>query len=149
MVASNKDIPSSLWYSTNSTGYEVGGGRDVLILAPDLSLPHPEAVPRRPGQLTQEDRLKLQSQGLPPDCQCELDIVKGRYELDSNLMITEIMFRHLLTKKQVTQHIEQLLNTTQNDGGKKINCCQWQQDFIYAYILQFYQYSCTILYWIW
>ena len=59
--------------------YSVGGGRDILILAPDLSLPHPEAVARRPGQLTQEDKLKLLSQGVFPVPHNELDIIKARY----------------------------------------------------------------------
>ena len=52
-------IPSRLWYRTDTTDYGTGGGRDVLIIAPDLFFPYPEAVARRPGQLTEEDKLKL------------------------------------------------------------------------------------------
>ena len=101
--------------------YNAIGGRDVLILAPDLSLPHPEAVPRRPGQLTQEDKLKLQSQGLPPDlCHNELAITKARYELDKMCKIVEVKSGKLLSQEEAIENIAHLLNTTQNDGGKEI-----------------------------
>ena len=56
-AAVETSIPSRLWYSTGTIDYGAGGGRDVLIIAPDLPLPHPEAVARRPGQLTEEDKL--------------------------------------------------------------------------------------------
>ena len=29
-------VPSNLWYSTGTTRYDAGGGRDVLIIVPDL-----------------------------------------------------------------------------------------------------------------
>ena len=118
-TASNKKAPStSLWYRTDTIEYTVGGGRDVLILAPDLSLSHPEAVARRPGQLTEEDKLKLQSQGLPHDCQNELDITRARYELDKRCNIVEIKLGKSPSQDEIIQSIEHLLNTTQNDGGK-------------------------------
>ena len=101
--------------------YAAIGGRDVLILAPDLSLPHPEDVPRRPGQLTQEDKLKLQSQGLPPDsCHNELDITKARYELNKERKIIEVKSGQSLSREEVIENIAHLFNTTQNDGGKEI-----------------------------
>ena len=98
--------------------YSAGGGRDALIIAPDLSLPQPEAVARRSGQLTEEDKLKLQRQGLPPDCQDELDIIKARYEFNKEYTIVEVKSRQLLSREEVLENIAQLLNTIQNDGGK-------------------------------
>ena len=89
-----------------------------MILAPGLSLPHPEAVARRPGQLTEEDKLKLQSQGVSPDCHNEVGIIMARYKLDNNLKIVDVKLGRLLTHKDVIQCIECLLNTTQNDGGE-------------------------------
>ena len=98
--------------------YNAIGGREFLILAPDLSLPHPEVVPRRPGQLTQEDKLKLQSQGLPPDsCHNELAITKARYELDKMCKIVEVKSGKSLSQ-EVVENIAHVFNTTQNDGGK-------------------------------
>ena len=123
-ASSNSEVPSRLWNSNGGTLYGAGGGRNVLILAPDLSLSHPEAVPRRPGQLTQGDKLKLQSQGLPPDsCHNELDIIKARYELNKGCKIVEVKSGQSLSQKEVIENIAHLLNTTQNDGGKEIRLC--------------------------
>ena len=121
-AAGSSEVPSRLWHNLSGrVKYGAAGGRDVLILAPDLSLPHPEAEPRRPGQLTQEDKLKLQSQGLPPDsCHDELDIMKARYELDKMGKMFEVKLGQSLSREEVIENIAHLLNTTQNDGGKEI-----------------------------
>ena len=111
-------MPGRLWYSTGRMRHNAAGGREVLILAPDLSLPHPEAVPRRSGQLTQEDKLGLLSQGLPPDCQNELEITKAKYELGKIYTLVEVKSGQSLSQIEVLDNIDQLLNTTQNDGGK-------------------------------
>ena len=109
-------IPSRMWRSTDVTDYQVAGGRDVLIIAaPDPFLHHLEAVARRPGQLTEEDKLMLKRQGVYPYYQ-ELDIVKARYELDKKHNNIEVKSRHL-SQKSVIGRICNLLNTTQNDGG--------------------------------
>ena len=84
-------IPSRLGYRTGTTDYGMGGDRDVLILAPDLSLSHSEAVARRPAQLTEEDKLELQKQGLPSDSyHNELTIPQAQYELDKQCRIVGI-----------------------------------------------------------
>ena len=112
-------VPSRLWDSRGGTvRYGALGGRDVLILAPDLSLPHPETVARRPSQLTEEDKLKLQSQGLPTNCQDEQTLIKARYKLDKEYKIVEIKSGQSLSQDNVLESIVHLLNTTQNDGGK-------------------------------
>ena len=98
----------------------MGGSRDILIVAPDPSLPHPEAVARRPGQLTEEDKLKLQSQGLPPDCLNELDIVGTRCKLDKECKIVGVKMGQSLSKEEITKSITYLLSTTTNDGGRWI-----------------------------
>ena len=96
--------------------FNAAGGRDVLIIAPDLSLPHPEAVARRPGQLTEEDKLTLQSQGLPPDCQNELAIIEARCKLDKRLEIAGIV---KISRGDIIEYILHLLTTTKNNGGKQ------------------------------
>ena len=112
------EVPGRLWHKTAVIRYAAGGGRDILILAPDLSLPHPEAVARRPGQLTQEDKLWLLNQGLPPEAQNELDIIKARYRQDKDCSVVKIKSRWSISYKEVLGSIENLLNTTENDGGK-------------------------------
>ena len=113
MFQATVEVPSSLWSRTGTTDYGAGGGRDVLILAPDLSLPHPEAVARRPGQLT---KLKLQRQGVPPDYQSELEIMKARYKLDKKKKVVRVESEKLMQEK-VMEYIARLLITTHNDGG--------------------------------
>ena len=86
----------------------------MLIIAPDLSHPHPDAVARRPGQLTWEDKIKLLSQP------SELDIVRARYVLDKRQKLVDVKSGHKLSRDEVIEDIAHLLNTTQNDGGKGI-----------------------------
>lgn len=120
MIALQEVVPSRLWHKTTATTiYNSGGGRDVLILAPDLSRPHHEAVTRRSGKLTQEDMLKLQSQGLllAMDCEDELAIVKARYEVALGCEIFAIKSGQSLSREGIMESIEHLLNTTESDGG--------------------------------
>jgi hypothetical protein len=108
-----------LWHKTAIVRYNAGGGRDVLILAPDLSLPHPEAVARRPGQLTEKDKLKLLRQEMFPESNNELDIIKARYRLAKDFSIVEVKSgRSVSHYKEILGSIEHVLNTTENDGGK-------------------------------
>ena len=111
-------VPATLWYKTGVVDYSVCGGRDVLIIFSDLLLPHPEAVARRPGQLTKEDKLKLLIQGVPPDCQDDLDIVTARYKLDKRCKIVGVKSGSSQSRGEVMKSIGQLLTTTKNDGGK-------------------------------
>ena len=120
--------------------YNAAGSRDVLILAPDLFLPYPEAMARRPGQLTEEDKLKLQSQGVTIDCQDELDIMKARYGLDKRHKVVEVKSRESLSREQVIKSIEYLLNTTQNDGGKDAT------HYMHNYLIVIFVYTDTTLF---
>ena len=99
--------------------HNAAGGREVLIIAPDLSPdPHPEAVARRPGQLTEEDKLKLQSQGLSSDFHDELDIMKAKYDLGKAYTVVEVKSGQSLLRKEVLDNIDHLFITTRSDGGK-------------------------------
>ena len=74
---------------------------------------------RRPGQLTEEDKLKLQTQGVPPDCpEDELSLLKARYELHKESNIVEIKSGQSLSREEVIESIGYVLNTTQNHGSK-------------------------------
>ena len=72
---------------------------------------------RRPGQLTEEDKQKLLSQGVTSECQSEVDIVRARYDLDKTCKIIDVMSGHSLAREDVLKSITNLLNTTKNDGG--------------------------------
>lgn len=74
-------MPGRLWYSTGTTDYDAGGGRDILLIASDLPLHQTETVARRLGQLTEKDKqMLLLRQGVSPDGQDELATVKARYK---------------------------------------------------------------------
>ena len=109
-------VPGRLWYETGTTLYNIHGGRDVLIIAPDLPLHNPEAVARRPGQLTEEDKQTLLSQRVSPEGQDELDIVKARYQLDKRCKIVGVRSGQL-SREEVMKSIRHLFTTTKNDGG--------------------------------
>ena len=116
-------VPAALWYERDTTTkYSVGGGRDVLIITSDLPLPHPEAVARRPGQLTEEDKQKLQSQGVLFESQSDLAIVQAKHQLDKRITIVEVKSGELLSCEEVIKRVSLLLTTTKNDGGKIIMC---------------------------
>ena len=118
LVCFQMSLPDLNWIISGTVSYVTASkGLNVLIIAPDMSLPHPDAVARRSGQLTEEDKLKLQSQGLPPDCQDELAIVKTRCELDRKLKVTGVKSGKIL-REEAIKHIACLLRTTNNDGGK-------------------------------
>ena len=70
---------------------------------------------RRPGQLTEEDKLKLQSQGVPPDCHGEVTVIKARYEQFKEAKLAEIKSGQTVSQEVIAY----ILNTTQN-GGKDI-----------------------------
>ena len=103
------------WPTSN---FGAQGVRDVLIIASDLPLPNnPEAVPRRPAQLTKEDQQKLKSQGVPSDCQDESAIIKARYELNKRFRVKTSETNKPLFWEDVMKDITKLLNHTKNDGG--------------------------------
>ena len=163
------EAPGRLWHKTTVIRYNAAGGRDVLILAPDLSLLHLGAVARRPGQLTQEDKLKLLSQGLPPEAQNELDIITARYRLAKDCSIVEVKSGQSISYKEVLGSIEYVLKTTKNDGGKflitlymYVSCnllilsiesyamqISLRKRLKSLFVIHFYPASCTILHWSW
>ena len=77
---------------------------------------------RRPGQLTEEDKLKLQSQGVPPDCHDELDIIRARYVLDKQYRIVGVNTGQL-SRDRIIRSMELLFRTNQNGGGKVYTVC--------------------------
>ena len=89
-----------------------------MIIDADKMTCGPEAVARRSGQLTEEDKRTLLSQGVPPDCWDELDIVKGRYKLDKKKSIVEVKSGASLNRDEIMKSVQHFLTTTQKDGGR-------------------------------
>ena len=83
-----------------------------------------DVVPRRPGgELTDDDRRRLEHQGVPRDSHHDdLSIMKARFSLDKEKTIAEVLRDDgsPLTCEQVTKKITQLLNNTDTSGGETI-----------------------------
>ena len=121
--------PERLWYRTGKVDSKVKGGRDILIIASDLPLCNPEAVARRPGQLTEEDKQKLLRQGVSPEGQDDIAVVKARCELDDKRLSIVGVKSGQLSREKVMESIRHLLTTTKNGGGRY--ACQM---YIYNYL---------------
>ena len=107
-------MSSNIWNESTIAA----GGRDVLIIFPDLRVSrNPEAVPRQSSNLTEEDKLKLQSQGVPSDCHDERDIMKIRYQLDKKYKVAGVK-SGIMSQDEVMDCIIHLLAITKNDGGR-------------------------------
>ena len=119
-TCSTELTPERLWFYSGATGYQLGGGRDVLVILADLPPQQPEAVPRRPGQLTEEYKQKLQSQGLTGDFKSEADVMMARRTLDKRYHLAGVKSGHSLSREDVSKSITHLFNTTKNDGGMEV-----------------------------
>ena len=112
-------------WSTCSGKYRYGavGERDVLFIVSDSPSPNPDVVPRRfRGELTDDERRKLENQGVPRDCHHDdLSIMKARYGLDSRQHIVGVESGDSgreLTCEDVKKQIASLMNNTDKEGGE-------------------------------
>ena len=108
------------WSSSGSLAYGVQGGRDVLIVESDHPPLDPEVVPRWPSHLTDEQKQKLKSQGVSSDDLDEASIIRERYEQDKRRTLFRVIRSepdNLLSLDTVQRSINELFQTTKNDGG--------------------------------
>ena len=118
---------SPVW-SNNSgkAAYGAAGHRDVLIIVSEDGLPDPDVVKRRPAiELTEEERGKLENQGIPREDQCDdLSIVKSRYHLDKRRTVIGVEMGQPggegLTRESVFKHIATLMNNYDSNGGGNV-----------------------------
>ena len=92
----------------------------MLIIESDLHISSPEVVPRRSGELTDEDIQKLKSQGVSSDDLDKASIVKARYECDKRRTLFRVIKSESdnpLSLDKVRRSITELFECTKNDGG--------------------------------
>ena len=93
--------------------------------------------------MTEEDKQRLQMQGVSPDCiKDELTIVKARYNLDKECTVVGVKSEQLQSRAKVMESIAHLLNSSQSDGGKMHNY-YYPANYIY---LVLYVYTAVIYY---
>ena len=95
---------------------------DVLIIVSSESLEGPDIVPRKKGCLTQKDKDKLTSHGIPPDCwEDDSKLMEARYKKAKKFTVVSIENKEDMTAEYVLQKITTLFNTTSKRGGIDIN----------------------------
>ena len=98
--------------------YGACGSRDVLILVSRES-EGPDIVPRKNGELTQEDKDRLTSEGIPPECwEDDVKLMEARYLKDSDFPSVTIENIPHMKKEHALDKISTLLNNTTQLGGK-------------------------------
>ena len=103
--------------------YGTVGNRDVLIIVSEDGLPESDVVRRRPAiELTEEEREKLENQGIPREDQCDdLSIVKARHGLDKCRTLIGVEIGQPggegPTRESVFKHIATLMNNHDSNGG--------------------------------
>lgn len=102
--------------------YSAYGTIDVLLIVSDFPSRNPDVVPRRTrGELTDDERRKLENQGIPRDCHHDdLSIMKARYGLDKECNIVGVESGDSgreLTCEDVKKQIASLINNTDQAAG--------------------------------
>ena len=112
------------WEKPSTLTYGAYGKRHVLIICSEVGLRGPgclEAVPRRSGRLTEEDKEKLRSEKVCLDPRDdETAIVRKRYVLDTKKFIFKILQsgeEHIFSRQDAYDIIAALMNNTEHDGG--------------------------------
>ena len=103
--------------------YSAIGTIDILFVVSDSPSPNPDVVPRRSrGELTDDERCKLEHQGVPRDCHHDdLSIMKARYGQDKDCNIVGVESGDSgkeLTCEDVRKQITSLMNDTAKAEGK-------------------------------
>ena len=100
--------------------YQASGDRDVFIISSEGQFEELDVVSRSSVVITEEDRLKLTNQGIPPDCSDDLSIVQARIGLDKTLELVRVEASKPgrdLTCGYVLEQIEELLKNSKKPGG--------------------------------
>ncbi len=95
------------------------GSRDVLIIVSSESLEGPDIVPRKKGELIEEDMSRLTNQGVPQESwHDDTRLMEARYQKDSG-WINEIWVENEPSskRKHILNRITTLFNNTTQPGG--------------------------------
>ena len=124
-MATGGGSAAQLEWSTHSGKYRYGATceRDVLFIVSDSLSRNPDVVPRRSrGERTEDERRKLENQGVPRDSHHDdLSIMKTRYNLDKYCAVVGVESGDSgreLTCEDVKKQIASLMNNTDKEGGE-------------------------------
>ena len=120
MTSSEKEgYIEEVWGAYDFQGRKVYGALgpiDVLIISNE-TVEGPDIVPRKKGCLTQKDKDRLTSQGIPPDCwENDAKIIEARCSRDGRFSVASI--ERDTTAEHILSRIDTLLKNTKKKGGK-------------------------------
>ena len=99
--------------------YASYGARDVLILV-STTPEGGDVTARKNGELTQQDKERLISEGIPEDCwEDDAMIMKERYLKDSTHKSVNVEDCHQMKRQYVLEKITSLLINSTMPGGEK------------------------------
>ena len=96
------------------------GARDALLIV-SIAAPGSDVIERKNGELTQQDKERLTSEGMPEDSwEDDAMLMKERYLKDS-IMYKSVNVEdgHQMKKQYVLDKITSFLNNTTMPGGEK------------------------------
>ncbi len=128
--------PGPQWDVFSGRWYAAGKREGFLLVSTGEAAPdgNPDVIPLQgAGKITEEDRRKLDSQGVPPDCRDDVSIVRARISLDPNrlqLSREEVSTTgRELSRGYVLRQLEVFLDSTSVDlsmpGGNDYVYSDW------------------------
>ena len=107
------------------------GSRDGLILV--SSVPEgPQIVPRMKGELTEKDKDRLTSEGIPSECwEDEAKLIRARYLKDGTFPSVVIADVTYMKKQHALDKIAALINNTTAQGGMKPGACLYEKMYVH------------------
>ena len=116
----SKMVEAEIWEGKfqGRVSYGTFGARDVLIISNE-TVEGPDVVPRKKGCLTQEDKDRLTSQGIPPDCwEDDSKLMEARYlREEKRYTLLSLPPQKVLTKSFVMKRIKEVMENTTKPGG--------------------------------
>ena len=108
-----------VWESTlgGEKSYGAYGPRDVLMIVSN-ELENEDMVPRREGTLTQEDKDRLSSEGIPPECWYDdAKLMEMRYLKSERFWSLSVEDDSSVKREHVISRITAFFNITTKPGG--------------------------------
>ncbi len=115
--------PGPHWGFFSGKWIASGEREDFLLVSTDEAAPdgNPDVIPLQgAGELTEEDRRKLDSQGVPPDCRDDVNIVRARISLDPEYQLSREEVSTTgreLSRGYVLRQLEEFLNSVKKPAG--------------------------------
>ncbi len=123
--------PGPQWDFFGGHWHASGKKEGFLLVSTGEAAPdgNPDVIPLQgAGELTEEDRSKLDSQGVLPDCRDDVSIARARIILDPDYQLSreEVSTTgNELSRGDVLRQLEEFLNSVETPGGNDYAYSDW------------------------